>query len=130
VTLMSQSPWAAGRVVVVQHYSCAHPSVRTTHGRAGVRISGSTRQVSFGARAAPRRVAQTLAPPVVLLSFPVRPAGIIDCGEATVRYLGCVYFLKKKVPCKKKIPVTSNLRYMHGVLNVDEKKIVQLGYTL
>jgi hypothetical protein len=46
-------------------------------------------------------------------------------------YQGCVYFLKK-VLCKQKIPVTSNLRYMHGVLNVDEikKLIVQLGYTL
>jgi hypothetical protein len=29
---------------------------------------------------------------------------------------------QKKVLCKQKIPVTSNLRYMHGVLNVDEIK--------
>jgi hypothetical protein len=35
---------------------------------------------------------------------------------------GCVYFLKKKILCKQKIPVTSNLRYMHWVLNVDEIK--------
>jgi hypothetical protein len=36
-------------------------------------------------------------------------------------HVGCVYFLEK-VRCKRKIPVTSNLRYMHGVLNVDEIK--------
>jgi hypothetical protein len=32
-----------------------------------------------------------------------------------------VYFLKK-ILYKQKIPVTSNLRYMYGVLNVDEIK--------
>jgi hypothetical protein len=33
---------------------------------------------------------------------------------------------------KKRFPITSNLRYMHGVLNVNEikKLIVQLGCTL
>jgi hypothetical protein len=35
---------------------------------------------------------------------------------------GCVYFLKKKYCGNKRFPVTSNLRYMHGVLNVDEIK--------
>jgi hypothetical protein len=35
---------------------------------------------------------------------------------------GCVYFLKKKYCANKRFPVTSNLRYMHGVLNVDEIK--------
>jgi hypothetical protein len=33
-----------------------------------------------------------------------------------------VFTSLKKVLCKQKIPVTSNLRYMHGVLNVDEIK--------
>jgi hypothetical protein len=37
-------------------------------------------------------------------------------------HVGCVYFLKKKILCKQKIPVTSNLRYMHEVLNIDEIK--------
>jgi hypothetical protein len=48
------------------------------------------------------------------------------------RYHGCVYFLKKKYCANKRFPVTSNLRYMHVILNVDEikKLIVQLGYTL
>jgi hypothetical protein len=38
----------------------------------------------------------------------------------------------KKILCKQKIPVTSNLLYMYGVLNVDDikKLIVQLDYTL
>jgi hypothetical protein len=35
---------------------------------------------------------------------------------------GCVQFLKKKYYVKKRFSVTSNLRYMHGVLNVDEIK--------
>jgi hypothetical protein len=35
---------------------------------------------------------------------------------------GCVQFLKKKVLCEKIFSVTSNLRYMHGVLNVDKIK--------
>jgi hypothetical protein len=35
---------------------------------------------------------------------------------------GCVQFLKKKYYAKKRFSVTSNLRYMHEVLNVDEIK--------
>jgi hypothetical protein len=44
----------------------------------------------------------------------------------------CLLPQKKKILCKQKISVTSNLRYMYGVLNVDEikKLIIQLGYTL
>jgi hypothetical protein len=39
------------------------------------------------------------------------------------REKGCVQFLKKKkVLCEKRFLATSNLRYMHGVLNVDEIK--------
>jgi hypothetical protein len=37
--------------------------------------------------------------------------------------IGCVYSLKKKKYCaNKRFSVTLNLRYMHGVLNVDEIK--------
>jgi hypothetical protein len=38
----------------------------------------------------------------------------------------------KSALCKKRFPVTSNLRYMYGVLNVDKikKLIAQFGCTL
>jgi hypothetical protein len=45
----------------------------------------------------------------------------------------CLLPKKKKYCANKKFSVTSNLRYMHGVLNVDKikkKLIVQLGCTL
>jgi hypothetical protein len=35
---------------------------------------------------------------------------------------GCVYFIKKKYCANKRFSVTSNLRYMYGVINVDEIK--------
>jgi hypothetical protein len=38
------------------------------------------------------------------------------------RDMGCVQFLKKKHCANKRFLVTLNLRYMHGVLNVDEIK--------
>jgi hypothetical protein len=36
-------------------------------------------------------------------------------------HFGCVQFHKKHC-AEKRFPVTSNLRYMHGVLNIDEIK--------
>jgi hypothetical protein len=55
----------------------------------------------------------------VNLLMPLRV--ISEYGQDTRKYLGCVYFLKKNT-ANKRFPVTSNLRYMHGVLNVDEIK--------
>jgi hypothetical protein len=37
-------------------------------------------------------------------------------------FTGCVQFLKKIHCANKRFLVTSNLRYMHGVLNVDKIK--------
>jgi hypothetical protein len=37
-------------------------------------------------------------------------------------HYGCFSVPQKKSTMQKKIPVTSNLRYMHRVLNVDEIK--------
>jgi hypothetical protein len=43
-------------------------------------------------------------------------------AEVTARAKGLVFSSSKNALCKKKFPVTSNLRYMHEVLNVDEIK--------
>jgi hypothetical protein len=56
---------------------------------------------------------------------------LIDTTNFPRQDVGCVY-LPEKSTIKKRFPVTSNLRYMHEVLNVVEikKLIVQFGCTL
>jgi hypothetical protein len=72
--------------------------------------------------------------------FPCNTGGRYDCLSVLLVWLvlewlvvrthdelaeihtGCVYFLKKKYCTNKRFPVISNLRYIHGVLNVDEIK--------
>jgi hypothetical protein len=50
-------------------------------------------------------------------------AAVPGCAQSVCLFYhcGCVYF-KKKYGANKRFSVTLNLRYMHGVLNVDKIK--------
>jgi hypothetical protein len=50
-------------------------------------------------------------------------AGGTNWREIVKKWRKAVFSSKKKKHCaEKRFPVTSNLRYMHGVLNIDEIK--------
>jgi hypothetical protein len=60
---------------------------------------------------------------VTIAARAIAVGSVISTDVALVIFaLGCVYFHTKKHCAEKRFPVTSNLRYMHGVLNVDEIK--------
>jgi hypothetical protein len=69
--------------------------------------------------------------PTIFMAFEqLSLAQIMQKAESLNQLWLCL--VQKKHCAEKRFPVTSNLRYMHGVLNVDEikKLIVQLGSTL
>jgi hypothetical protein len=77
----------------------------------------------------------SVRPPLLLVAAALFYAGnhaSVRAHTVSLQTTTAVFTSSKKYYANKRFSVTSNLRYMHGVLNVDEikKLIVQLSYTL